>query len=63
MTHSKEFKSEDGVCTYTIEGLWGLVKAAFAWYCSNQLELKGLQIFKMNPIFNILNNLVETVCI
>ena len=26
VNHSKEFKSKDGVCTNTIEGLWGLMK-------------------------------------
>ena len=26
VNHSKEFKPKDGVCTNTIEGLWGLVK-------------------------------------
>lgn len=26
VNHSKEFKSKDGVCTNTIEGVWGLVK-------------------------------------
>lgn len=26
VNHSREFKSVDGVCTNTIEGVWGLVK-------------------------------------
>ena len=41
VNHSKEFVSKDGVCTNTIEGIWGLLKqkiAAMHGVCQQRLD-------------------------
>ena len=43
VNHSKEFKSEEGVCTNTIEGIWGNVKEKIA--AMHGLRQDNLQSF------------------
>ena len=54
VNHSKQFKSKDGVCTNTVEGIWGLLKQKIM--ARHGIRFDHMQIFLDEFSFRHMND-------